>query len=62
MNRKRSTLGELKVPKEMEEEIKTLIASRPELGYETVREFVLTACFLRLLRERTPAEAPAQRP
>jgi hypothetical protein len=58
MNRKRSTLGELKVPKEMEEEIKRLISSRPELGYESVREFVLTACFLRLLREHTLGEAP----
>ena len=55
-------MGELKVPKEMEEEIKRLITSRPELGYESVREFVLTACFLRLLREHTPGEAPAQRP
>jgi len=55
-------MPELKVPKEMEEEIKRLIASRPELGYESVREFILTACFLRLLHERTPEEAPAQRP
>jgi hypothetical protein len=55
-------MPELKVPKEMEEEIKKLIASRPELGYESMREFVLTACFLRLLRERTPGEASAQRP
>jgi len=50
-------MPELKVPKEMEEEIKRLIASRPELGYQTVREFILTACFLRLLHERTPAKA-----
>jgi len=55
-------MRELKVPKEMEEEIKRLITSRPELGYESVREFVLTACFLGLLRERTPEEVPAQRP
>lgn len=57
MNGERRTTPELRIPKDMEEQIKTLIASRPELGYETVREFVLTACFLRLLRERTPAEA-----
>ena len=55
-------MPELKVPKEMEEEIQRLVARRPELGYESVREFVLTACFLRLLRERTPGEASEQRP
>ena len=58
MNGERRTMGELRVPKEMEEEIERLITSRPELGYESVREFVLTACFLRLLRERTPSKAP----
>jgi hypothetical protein len=52
-------MGELKVPKEIEEEIQRLISSRPELGYESVREFIFTACFLRLLRERTPGEAPS---
>ena len=58
MNGVRRTMPELKVPKEMEEEIKRLITSRPELGYESVREFILTACFLRLLRERTPSKEP----
>jgi hypothetical protein len=62
MNGEPHRMPELRVPKEMEEKIKRLIASRPELGYASVREFILTACFLRLLRERTPEEAPAQRP
>jgi hypothetical protein len=59
MNEERCESQELQIPKEMEEEIKRLISSRPELGYQTVREFVFTACFLRLLRERTRGEAPA---
>jgi hypothetical protein len=58
MNGKRRTTPELRIPKEMEEQIKALIATRPELGYESVREFVLTACFLRLLRERIPSKVP----
>jgi hypothetical protein len=43
---------EIAVPKDMETEIEKLIARRPELGYKSVREFVITACFLQILHKR----------
>jgi hypothetical protein len=43
---------EIEVPKDIEEDIQRLITSRPELGYKSVREFVITACFLQILRKR----------
>jgi hypothetical protein len=42
----------IKIPKEMEKEIEKLITERPELGYRSVREFLITACFLQVLRMR----------
>ena len=39
---------EVKIDQETFEQIKTLIVNHSELGYETVREFVIVACFLLL--------------
>jgi hypothetical protein len=46
---------EIRIPKEMEKEVEKLVKARPELGYKSVREFVITACFLQLLRIRGEA-------
>jgi len=51
---------EVRLPEDMEAEIKKLISERPELGYKSVREFLITACFLRMLHIR--AKAGEQRP
>jgi hypothetical protein len=34
----------------MEKEVEKLVKARPELGYKSVREFIITACFLQILR------------
>ena len=47
---KRIYKQEIRIPKEMEEKVEKLITTNPELGYKTVREFVITACFLQILR------------
>ena len=46
---------EIRIPKEMEKEVEKLVKARPELGYKSVREFVITACFLQILRTREEA-------
>ena len=46
---------EIRIPKEMEKEVEKLVKTRPELGYKSVREFVITACFLQILRTRGEA-------
>ena len=46
---------EVRIPKEMEKEVEKLVTSRPELGYKSVREFVITACFLQILRTQAKA-------
>ena len=47
---KRINKQEIRIPKEMNEEIEKLIKTKPELSYKTVREFVITACFVQILR------------
>ena len=47
----------LEVSSEDLDEIERLIQSHPELGYESPREFVITACFRNILRLRIPVEA-----
>jgi hypothetical protein len=39
----------------MEKEVEKLVKDRPELGYKSVREFVITACFLQILRTQAKA-------
>ena len=51
---------EVRLPKDIEAEIEKLLSERPELGYKSVREFLITACFLRILRIQ--AKAGEQRP
>lgn len=46
---------DIRIPKEMEKEVEKLVKDRPELGYRSVREFVITACFLQLLRTQAKA-------
>lgn len=49
------SMQEVRLPKDMETEIEKLISEKPELGYKSVREFLITACFLRILRIRAKA-------
>ncbi|MGB9779036.1 MAG: hypothetical protein ACPLW8_06475 [Candidatus Bathyarchaeales archaeon] len=49
---KRINKQEIRIPREMDEEVEKLIKTKPELGYKTAREFVITACFLQILRIR----------
>jgi len=46
----------LEVSNEDFERISQLIQSHPELGYESPREFVLSACYWMILRLRTRVE------
>jgi len=46
---------EVRIPKEMEKEVERLIRAKPELGYKSVREFIITACFLQILRTQAKA-------
>jgi hypothetical protein len=46
---------EVRIPKEMEKEVEKLVKARPELGYKSVREFLITACFLQILRTQAKA-------
>jgi hypothetical protein len=40
----------------MEKEVEKLVKAKPELGYKSVREFVITACFLQILRTQAKAD------
>ena len=46
---------EIRIAKEMEKEVEKLVKDRPELGYKSVREFIITACFLQILRTQAKA-------